>query len=840
MERDPVRYAWKHAPLAHLVAFVAVALLIPVTWLALDLPRIIVDNALLGEAFRGRAAAPFLPLVLDLPYPLLEDPLTLFAGISLDRTSYFVAACVTLTFAALVRASILGATNVLRGGLVRRLAAELRLTLFRRVVAARFSARDEAASAAELAGRGIATVGPFLGDALMVPVLAVSEIIIAVAFALSLSLWLGLAMAAVAAVHAFAVPLAVAAERRRDEARGQRESEVARAAQDVARRSLAIKIHGTAAREETSFVGALASLDRVWAGLGRRLTLANMVRGFVREFGTVVILIVGGGLVLAGLLSIGSLVAALLAALLLPRPVSALVAWRHRRREAGALLVEIARTIGILQARERRLTAATRVDNPEGRLAAEGVAALDPISGVRIAGVDLAVELPAHVAVTGASDSGADVFARLVGGAIEPTTGLLLLGSTELPRLDGAARADRVALAGGEPVLLAGTLRDNLLYGATRPIDDKILVAALWVAGLDSEVYGLGLAGTLQGADADAAEAIVAARAALRQVLADKHCSELVDPFDPTAYNRHATVAENLMFGVPVGDTFREANLARQPFVRAVLETEGLTAPLADIGLAMARNMVEIFAGVPDGHPLFAQFSFFSAGERGAYEELVARQAERRRGAAAQRDRDLLVALALRYVETRHRLGLLDASTEKRIVAARASFRSLLPASLNATVEFYDPGRLCAAASLADNLLFGRVAHDVAGAEERVREVVRRVLTERGLDAAVFGVGLSARVSEREPVALISRAAPLDLARCLARAPEVLVVSRLFDSMARPDAEAMAGRLRRAMAGRSLFAVLSADMNWQDFDARLDFERGTIVRMDGSRVMAKR
>jgi ABC-type multidrug transport system fused ATPase/permease subunit len=840
MERDPVRYAWKHAPAAHLLAFAAVALLIPVTWLALDLPRVIVDNALLGQAFRRAATAAFLPLVIDLPYPFLEEPLTLFSGISLDRTGYFIAACVTLALAALVRALILGITNMLRGGLVRRLAAELRLTLFRRVVAARFSARDEASSAAELAGRGIATVGPFLGDAVMVPVLAASEILIAIVFAMSLSLWLGLAMVAVTIVHAFAVPLAVAAERRRDEARGQRESEVARAAQDVARRSLAIKIHGTAAREEASFVGALASLDLVWAGLGRRLTLANMARGFVREFGSVVILIVGGSLVIAGLLSVGSLVAALLASLLLPRPIAALVAWRQRRRVAGALLVEIARIIGILQARERRLVAATRVDNPEGRLAAQGVAALDPISGVRIAGIDFAIDLPAHVAVTGASDSGADVFARLIGGAIEPTAGMLLIGSVELPRLDGIERADRVAFAGGEPVLLAGSLRDNLLYGATRPIDDKVLVAALWVAGLDSEVYGLGLAGTLPGADAEIADAIVGARIALRQALAAKNCSELVDPFDPGRYNQHATVAENLMFGVPVGDTFREANLARQPFVRAVLETEGLTAPLAEIGLAMAKNMVEIFAGVPDGHPLFAQFSFFSAGERGAYEELVARQAERRRGAAAQRDRDLLVALALRYVETRHRLGLLDPAAEKRIVDARASFRSLLPASLNATVEFYDPNRLCAAASLADNLLFGRVAHDVAGAEERVREVVRRVLTEHGLDAAVFGVGLSSRMTEREPAVLVARASALDLARCLARAPEVLVVTRLFDGLAAQDAEALAARLRRAMTGRSLFAVLSGDMKWQGFDARLDFERGTVIHMDGSRVMAKR
>src|SRR5438105_3276265 len=104
MERDPVRYAWKHASRAHLVAFLGVLALIPITWLALDLPRIIVDNALLGRAFRGIAQAPFLRLVLDLPYPLLEDPVTLFRGFPLDRTSYFIAACALLAIVALARA----------------------------------------------------------------------------------------------------------------------------------------------------------------------------------------------------------------------------------------------------------------------------------------------------------------------------------------------------------------------------------------------------------------------------------------------------------------------------------------------------------------------------------------------------------------------------------------------------------------------------------------------------------------------------------------------------------------------------------------------------------------
>jgi hypothetical protein len=323
----------------------------------------------------------------------------------------------------------------------------------------------------------------------------------------------------------------------------------------------------------------------------------------------------------------------------------------------------------------------------------------------------------------------------------------------------------------------------------------------------------------------------------VRVALAVEGSADLVDPFDPDSYNRHATIAENLMFGVAVGDTFHEANLARHPFIRAVLEAESLTQPLAAMGLAIARSMVEMFEGVPEGHPLFERFSFFRAGERGLYEDLVARQSERRRGAEAVRDRDRLVALALRYVETRHRLGLIEEDLEKRIVVARRTFRSLLPQSLGPAVEFYDPDRLCSAASLADNVLFGRIAHDVAGAEDHVRRLVRRVLAERALDQAVFGVGLGARVNRRDQGPLADRAVAIDLARCLVRRPDMLVVANVFDNLGVAQARVLMTRLRTAMAGRSLIVVVSDAEHAAAFDAMVQFERGGLAGSSGPHLV---
>ncbi|NNC01024.1 ABC transporter ATP-binding protein, partial [Corallococcus exiguus] len=148
-------------------------------------------------------------------------------------------------------------------------------------------------------------------------------------------------------------------------------------------------------------------------------------------------------------------------------------------------------------------------------------------------------------------------------------------------------------------------------------------------------------------------------------------------------------------------DTFREDRLASHPFIRAILEAADLTKPLARMGLSIATSMIEIFADIPDGHPLFERFGFFSAADRAYFEDLVERRNEKRR-ATSGHDRERLIGLTLRYNESRHRLGLLDEAMQDRIVAARADFARMLPVSLQPSIEFYDADRICTAASVQD------------------------------------------------------------------------------------------------------------------------------------------
>src|SRR3546814_13102370 len=80
--------------------------------------------------------------------------------------------------------------------------------------------------------------------------------------------------------------------------------------------------------------------------------------------------------------------------------------------------------------------------------------------------------------------------------------------------------------------------------------------------------------------------------------------------------------------------------------------------------------------------------------------------------------RQLLLGLPFSYVEARHRLGLVDDAMAQRLVAARHRLSERLERESPNAVAFYRADAYNAAASLQDNILFGRLAFGQAGAEQ--------------------------------------------------------------------------------------------------------------------------
>src|SRR4029077_12973937 len=126
---------------------------------------------------------------------------------------------------------------------------------------------------------------------------------------------------------------------------------------------------------------------------------------------------------------------------------------------------------------------------------------------------------------------------------------------------------------------------------------------------------------------------------------------------------------------------------------------------LQRMGLTIAETMVELFSGLSPDNPLFEQYSFISADELPNVRLLLQRLGGKGIEAVPEGDRLRLMTWPFRYIEARHRLGLVDSAFEERLLVARHAFAAGLPASLRDAVEFYDFGRYNSAATLQDNIL---------------------------------------------------------------------------------------------------------------------------------------
>jgi putative ABC transport system ATP-binding protein len=243
------------------------------------------------------------------------------------------------------------------------------------------------------------------------------------------------------------------------------------------------------------------------------------------------------------------------------------------------------------------------------------------------------------------------------------------------------------------------------------------------------------------------------------------------------------------------------------------------------MGARIAETMTEIFRGLPQGHPLFEQFSFIGADELAEFDAIVRRRA-RRGGTRRKENITRLLALPLGYIEPRHRLGLIDDALKQRLVKARATVRELLERSGNPGVEFYDPERVSAAAPLRDNLLFGRTSHTAASAHARITEAISEVIEEMGVRPDVERVGLDHQVGAAGRLLTAAQRASVNLMRCLVKRPAILVVDGGLVPMGETRAQQVLAVLIELFTEASLFVVLPNEREVSGFDALVRIRDG--------------
>jgi putative ABC transport system ATP-binding protein len=347
------------------------------------------------------------------------------------------------------------------------------------------------------------------------------------------------------------------------------------------------------------------------------------------------------------------------------------------------------------------------------------------------------------------------------------------------------------------------------------------MLEALAVVEMEDDVYSWGLREPVR-AEGGMEDSILRARRAVAERLAREDLSALVERFDLEHVNANATIAENLLFGAAIDPAFDQKQLPKNTTVLAALREAGAFDPLIEAGRAIATTLTEIFDDLSPDNPLMERYSFVDAADMPKLRGILDR------AALTDADREALLALIFGYIDVRHRLGVLDEPLRARIVAARVILRRMIEAGDDIGVAFYSPDKATPGAPLIDDILFGRVAHDIARARERVEAVVFEVLDAEGLLTVVRIAGLNHEIGPGGRRLSASQRQRAGLARALLRRPDVLLLNEPMVVIDEGLGKRIFARLLALREGKATYAALARTHYAEMFGRRIWFEDGRL------------
>jgi putative ABC transport system ATP-binding protein len=869
MESTLYRFVLKHSPRETVfLCVLAIAALVPY-YLSLDIPKNIFNQAILGKG---------------ITFPTAIAGVTNVFGVTFDQIGFLFVLCTFYLVMVLVNGMVKQYINTYKGRLGERLLRRMRYELISRIL--RFPLPHfRKVSQGELIPMITSEVEPlggYMGDAFAQPLIQAGTLLTIVVFLFVQNPIMGLAAISLYPLQAYIIPKL----QRRVNLLGKERVRAVRKLSERIGESVSgiqeIRANGTLNFERADFSDRLGLIYRIRFEIYQRKSFVKFLNNLMNQMAPLLFYSIGGYLVITGDLTAGALAAALTANKDMSAPWKELLDYYQQTQDAKIKYDQVTEQFRPANMIEESLQ--QPLDKTparlEGPIAAANVSLVDDSQYPVLDNVTFTLQPGEKVAIVGPPNGGKEALAMLLARLYLPNAGKLTIGGLDLATLPEAAIGMRIGYAGQSAYLFSCSLRANLAYGLRqRPVavperdDTARKKRERWLAesarsgnlALDTEaewtdfeqagvsdrdaltqrmievlsnvdmgedIFIFGLRGTVDPkAHPQTAEDILKARAALQKRLADPALQALVETFDPERYNLNATLAENLMFGTAVGPAFDTEGLAENHYVLDVLNKAGLTEDLIAVGRRVAETMVELFADLPPGHEFFEQFSFISAEDLPQFQSLLARTAGNAQ--MSPDDRTRLLRLPFKLIEARHRLGLIDEKLRARVLEARKMFREGLPDEARSAIAFFDPAAYNAAASIQDNILFGKVAYGQAKAGARVGKLIVETLDELHLRTAVLDVGLEFQAGVGGARLTPTQRQKLALARALLKRPDVLIINEATALLDNGSQGRLMDAVFKEAEGRTLIWVLHNAALAKRFDRVLVFAEGRLAEDAG-------
>lgn len=832
---------------------------------------------------------PFLYYSLELPKTIVNYAIRegakfpqSFLGFDFERIPYLMLLCGLFLLLVFINGAFKYYINTFKGQMGERMLRRFRYQLYQRLLRFPLGYFQKISSAQiiPMITAECESLGGFIGDAFVTPAFQGGTLLTIIFFMFMQDPVLGAAAIALYPIQGYLIPKLQRKVNQLGKQRVRTVREVADRVHESTAGIIEIQANDTVKLHLTDFAHILGRIYDIRFEIYRRKFFVKFLNNFIAQLTPFFFYSIGGYLVIRGNLSFGALVAVLAAYKDLASPWKELLDFYQAKEDSRIKYEQIVEQFQPAGMTDARLLLAEPESVPElrGEIAVANLSLAEDDRSRVVDGVSFTVPVAEHIAVIGQSGSGKNELSLLLARLVRPTGGSIRIGGMDLAEMPVAVIGRRIGYVGPAPYLFSGTLRENLLLGLRhRPIqpaeydDDDVArrrarqlmearrsgnidfdLRADWVdyqaagaadadalsrrvaevlARLDFEedVYAFGLRWRIDPAErAELAERLLEARRALTQRLAEEGITKLVETYDPERYNTNATVAENLLFGTPIGPVFEFEALAENTYVLSVLDKLELTDDLVEAGRHTAATMTEMFADLPPGHEFFEQFSFINANELPEFSAILALLDRGGGKALSPEQRRKLLSLPFKLIAARHRLGVLDDRMQQRLLEARRTLHKDLPAAMRDQIEFFDPECYNAAASLQDNILFGKIAYGEPDAPTRIPVVLREVLDALSLRNAVIDVGLDYDVGNGGTRLSAGQRQRAAIARALLKRPDLLILNEATEALDGSNQLKVGEGVRQEMSGRGLIWVLHRASFAREFDRVLVMSNGKL------------
>jgi len=864
MEHSIYKYILRHSKKQQVVLTIMAILSFPFLYVYLQIPAIIIDEAISAK---------------DISYPVE------YFGFEVDQLAYLYMMVGVFLLLVIINQGFKYVINVYQGISGERMLRRLRFQLYSRIL--RFPMptfkKKSPGEIIPMITAEVEPLGGFIGEAFAVPIFQGGYLLVIISFLIIQNWIMAVAAIALYPLQAYIIPKL----QKKVNLLGKQRVKLVRALSDQIGETVngAEEVHS---HDGSGFLRARFSnqLDSIYTVRYRIYILKFIVKflnNFIQQLGPFFFYGIGGTMVINGTLEIGVLVAAIGAHKEMAAPWKALLAYYQRREDARIKYEQVVEQFDPAGMRDE----SNQLEEPEvlptldGEMVGSNLVLADDTGSTLLEGLNVRFGLKERVAIVGPAGSGREALTRVLARIIDPDRGNLTAGSIDLTQAPEAIVGRRFAYVGQHGYVFNSTLGDNLFFGLKhRPLHesayegegkarrdlyiseakltgnsvddmnanwldydlacvadshslDARALDVLAMVDLSEDVYQLGLRSAIDPLEfPDAADLVLAARRRFfEKIEGDPSLKNMIEAFEQDSYNTNATLAENLLFGTPVGAAFDLDRMAENPYVQKIIEEADLTETFLRMGYQVASLMVELFAGLPPDHEFFQLYGFISSDDLPEYQAMNSRIDWDHLDQLREEDRLRFMSLPFKVITARHRLGVLTEDIQEKIVKARHQFAENLPDDLKGSVAFFNADTYSAATNLQDNILFGKISYGYAQAAEKIGAILATVVEEMDLKRTISAVGLNFSVGTAGARLSAVQRQKLCLARAIIKHPDMLILNQATSSFDASTEERLMKNILQEFKGRGLVWSLDHADKTKNFDLVLVLKSGKIQEM---------